>query len=95
LVEAAKVKDQRLKGPDPLYTPDSTPAGTPGLSEPNQAAEIERLLERIREHEHSPADPHREKIRRIQKAIADGTYKVSDVELARKIIDDLLGPESY
>jgi anti-sigma28 factor (negative regulator of flagellin synthesis) len=38
-------------------------------------------------------EARREKIEKLKKAVADGTYHVSDEEVARKLIDHMLEPK--
>jgi anti-sigma28 factor (negative regulator of flagellin synthesis) len=45
--------------------------------------------------EHDPIDNERlEKITKLKKAVADGTYNVPAEEVARKLIEDMLEPKS-
>jgi anti-sigma28 factor (negative regulator of flagellin synthesis) len=52
-------------------------------------AEVQLLLDRILALDKSMDEARVEKIANIKKALADGTYHVSAVEVARKIIDDM------
>ena len=39
------------------------------------------------------AQARREKIARLKKSIADGTYQISSEDVARKVIEHMLGPK--
>ena len=80
--------DQPDKGDRPAADPPTASSPLPSASD-----QAERALEA-----NAPADSavdaaRREKINRLKKAVADGTYKVSPEEVARKLIEHMLEHE--
>jgi flagellar biosynthesis anti-sigma factor FlgM len=76
-----------------MATPDSpTSSGSSPPDEPKLAAKIQALLDQIRGLDKSMDQARVEKIAKIKKALADGTYHVSAAEVARKIIDHMREP---
>ena len=55
-------------------------------------ARIKALLDHIRALDQSIDEARLNKIEKIKKALADGTYHVSAAEVARKIIDSMREP---
>jgi flagellar biosynthesis anti-sigma factor FlgM len=76
-----------------VAAPDSpTSSGSSRPDEPKLAAKIQALLDQIRALDKSMDQARVEKIAKIKKALADGTYHVSAAEVARKIIDYMRVP---
>jgi flagellar biosynthesis anti-sigma factor FlgM len=74
-------------------SPDNqTLSGSSRPEGPTLAAKIQELFDRIRALDKSMDHARLEKIARIKKALADGTYHVSAAEVARKIIDYMQEP---
>jgi anti-sigma28 factor (negative regulator of flagellin synthesis) len=66
-----------------------------GSSRPREtplAARIQTVLDQIRALDRSMDDGRLEKIARIKKALADGTYHVSAADVARNILDHMQEP---
>jgi flagellar biosynthesis anti-sigma factor FlgM len=63
-----------------------------GPEEPAPTARIKALLDHIRALDQSMDEGRVNKIEKIKKALADGTYHVSAAEVARKIIDNMREP---
>jgi anti-sigma28 factor (negative regulator of flagellin synthesis) len=63
-----------------------------GAEEPILTAKIHALLDCIRGLDQSMDEASLNKIEKIKKALADGTYHVSAAEVARKIIDTMQEP---
>jgi flagellar biosynthesis anti-sigma factor FlgM len=76
-----------ISGPDRPASPAPS-----GPEESNPTAKIQALLDQIRALDKSTDEARREKIEKIKKALADGTYHVSAAEVARKIIDSMREP---
>lgn len=76
-----------MTGPDRPTSPVSS-----GSEELPSTAKIQALLDHIRALDESMNEARRNKIENIKKAIADGTYHVSAVEITRKIIDTMQEP---
>jgi flagellar biosynthesis anti-sigma factor FlgM len=77
----------------PLLAADSpTSSGSSQPDEPTLAAKMQALLDQIRALDKSMDQARVEKIAKIKKALADGTYHVSAAEVARKIIDYMREP---
>ena len=76
-----------------VAAPDSpTSSGSSQPDEPKLAAKIQSLLDQIRALDKSMDEARMEKIAKIKKALADGTYHVSAAEVARKILDNMQEP---
>jgi anti-sigma28 factor (negative regulator of flagellin synthesis) len=65
---------------------------------PPQAASAFPPLPSTPDHEpllapNSVEDARREKIEKLKRSIADGTYRISNEEVARKLIDHMLEPK--
>jgi len=74
-------------------SPDNpTSSGSSRPEGPTPAAKIQELLDHIRALDKSMDHARLEKIARIKKALADGTYHVSADEVARKILDHMQEP---
>ena len=69
-------------------TRDNRTSGSSHPEEPPLAAKIQALLDQIRALDKLIDDARLEKIAKIKKALADGTYHVSAADVARKILDD-------
>jgi anti-sigma28 factor (negative regulator of flagellin synthesis) len=63
-----------------------------GPEELTPTARIKALLDHIRALDQSMGGARLNKIEKIKKALADGTYHVSAAEVARKIIDNMREP---
>ena len=72
------------------------------LDEPRDQVEPANEIETVEAQESGkqPSDSQppidearREKIEKLEKAVADGTYSVSSEEVARKIIENMLEPK--
>jgi flagellar biosynthesis anti-sigma factor FlgM len=75
-----------IAGQDNPNSPDSRPEET------THSAKIQALLDRILALD-KPMDKVRmEKIAKIKKALANGTYHISAADVARKIIDHMQEP---
>jgi hypothetical protein len=75
------------RGPDrPAFHPSSGP------EELTPTARVQALLNHIRALDQSMNEARLNKIEKIKKALADGTYHVSAAEVARKIIDNMREP---
>jgi hypothetical protein len=73
--------------------PDSPASRAPSLpEEPTLAARIQALLDHIRALDQSMDEDRLNKIERIKKALADGTYRVRAAEIARRILDTMREP---
>lgn len=73
--------------------PDNpTSSGSSDTEEHPFAAKMLALLDRIRALDRSMDEARMQKIAKLKKAIADGTYNVSAAEVAQKIIDQLDEP---
>jgi hypothetical protein len=86
---------EQLRHPDHTYDGWAEGPGYSGSSSlegPTLAAKLQELLDRIRGLDKSMDTALLEKIAKIKKAIADGTYHVSAAEVARKIIDQTREP---
>jgi anti-sigma28 factor (negative regulator of flagellin synthesis) len=75
-----------------LCPDDLTFSGSSPPDEPTLAAKILSLLDYIRALDKSMDQARVEKLLKIKKALADGTYQVSAAEVARKIIDHMQEP---
>jgi flagellar biosynthesis anti-sigma factor FlgM len=76
-----------------VAAPDSpTSSGSSPPDKQALAAKILSLLDHIRALDKSMDEARMEKIAKIKKALADGTYHVSAAEVARKIIDHMQEP---
>jgi flagellar biosynthesis anti-sigma factor FlgM len=75
-----------------LYTDDFTSSGSSPPDKDTLAAKIQSLLDHIRALDKSMDGARVEKIAKIKKALADGTYHVSAADVARKIIDHMQEP---
>jgi anti-sigma28 factor (negative regulator of flagellin synthesis) len=75
-----------------LYTDDFTSSGSSPPDEQSLAAKIQSLLDHIRALDKTMDQARVEKLLKIKKALADGTYHVSAAEVARKIIDHMQEP---
>jgi anti-sigma28 factor (negative regulator of flagellin synthesis) len=75
-----------------LCTDDLSSSGSYPPDEPTLAARILSLLDHIRALDRSMDQARVEKLLKIKKALADGTYHVSAAEVARKIIDHMQEP---
>lgn len=76
-----------------IGAPDSpTSSGSSQPDEPKLAAKIQALLDQILALDKSMDQARVEKIAKIKKSLADGTYHVSAAEVARKIIDHMQEP---
>jgi anti-sigma28 factor (negative regulator of flagellin synthesis) len=64
----------------------------PRSDEPTFAEKILALLDQIRAMDKTMDEARAAKIASITKAIAEGTYHVSAVEVARRIIDQIDAP---
>ena len=88
--------DQKLT--DELILPlaasrdNPTSSGSSRPEEPPLAAKVQAVLDQIRALDKSIDEARMQKIARIKKAIADGTYHVDAAEVARKIIDHMQEP---
>ena len=71
---------------DPASRSPSSP------EEPTLKAQVQALLDHIRALDQSMDEARVNKIEKIKKALADGTYHVSAAEVARKIIDNMREP---
>jgi flagellar biosynthesis anti-sigma factor FlgM len=69
-----------------------TSSGSCPPDEQALAAKIQSLLDRIRALDKSMDEARMEKIAKIKKALADGTYHVRAAKVARKIIDHMQDP---
>jgi flagellar biosynthesis anti-sigma factor FlgM len=69
-----------------------TSSGSFPPEEPTLAAKVQALLDQIRALDKSMDEARMQKIAKIKKAMADGTYNVSAAEVARKIIDHMQEP---
>jgi flagellar biosynthesis anti-sigma factor FlgM len=63
-----------------------------GPEEPTHSAKIQALVDRILAMDKSMDQVRVEKIAKIKKALANGTYHVSAADVARKIIDHMQEP---
>jgi flagellar biosynthesis anti-sigma factor FlgM len=73
--------------------PDSPASrASSGAEEPTLTAKVQALLDHIRALDQSMDEARVNKIEKIKKALADGTYHVSAAEVARKIIDNMREP---
>jgi flagellar biosynthesis anti-sigma factor FlgM len=73
--------------------PDSPASrASSGAEEPTLTAKVQALLDHIRALDQSMDEARLNKIEKIKKALADGTYHVSAAEVARKIIDNMREP---
>ena len=73
--------------------PDSPAPRTPSSpEEPTLTAQVQALLDHIRALDKSMDEARVEKITKIKKALADGTYHVSAADVARKILDHMQEP---
>jgi flagellar biosynthesis anti-sigma factor FlgM len=63
-----------------------------GAEEPTLTAKVQALLDHIRALDQSMDEARLNKIEKIKKALADGSYHVSAAEVARKIIDNMREP---
>jgi flagellar biosynthesis anti-sigma factor FlgM len=73
--------------------PDSPASrASSGAEEPTLTAKVQALLDHIRALDQSMDEGRVNKIEKIKKALADGTYHVSAAEVARKIIDNMREP---
>jgi anti-sigma28 factor (negative regulator of flagellin synthesis) len=76
-----------------MVAPDSpTSSGSSQPDEPKLAAKIQAILDQFLALDKSMDQARVEKIAKIKKALADGTYHVSAAEVARKIIDYMREP---
>jgi anti-sigma28 factor (negative regulator of flagellin synthesis) len=75
-----------------LCPDDLTLSGSSPPDEPALAAKILTLLDYIRALDKSMDQARVEKLLKIKKALADGTYQVSAAEVAHKIIDHMQEP---
>jgi flagellar biosynthesis anti-sigma factor FlgM len=75
-----------------LYTDHPTSSGSSPSDERALAAKIQSLLDHIRALDKSMDQARVEKIAKIKKALADGTYHVSAAEVARTILDNMQEP---
>jgi anti-sigma28 factor (negative regulator of flagellin synthesis) len=71
---------------------DPGSSGSSSLEGPTLAVKLQDLLERIRGLDKSMDAARLEKIAKIKKALADGTYHVSAADVAWKIIDQMREP---
>jgi anti-sigma28 factor (negative regulator of flagellin synthesis) len=69
-----------------------TSSGSSHPEGPTLAAKIQELLDHIRALDNSMDHARLEKIARIKKTLADGTYHVSADDVARKILSDMQEP---
>ncbi len=58
-----------------------------------EAVEVEESGKQPSDSEPPIDEARLEKIEKLKKAVADGTYRVSAEELARKLIEDMLEPK--
>ncbi len=81
---------------DPLDNPRMVKRPTDDPAEPANETEIPEAQESGKQAGDSESpidDARREKIERLKKAVADGTYSVSAEEVARKLIEHMLEPK--
>jgi hypothetical protein len=71
---------------------DLGPSPSSSPQDPRFAEKILALLDRIRDLDPPMDEARVQKIAKIKKAIADGTYHVSAAEVARKLIDQMREP---
>jgi flagellar biosynthesis anti-sigma factor FlgM len=75
------------RGPDsPAFRASSDP------EQPTLTDKVQALLDHIRALDKTMDEARVNKIENIKKALADGTYHVSAVEVARKILDTMREP---
>jgi flagellar biosynthesis anti-sigma factor FlgM len=75
-----------------LFPDDLTSSGSSLPDKLTFAAKMLTLLDRIRALDKSMDEARVEKIAKIKKALADGTYHVSAADVARKILDHMQEP---
>jgi flagellar biosynthesis anti-sigma factor FlgM len=71
---------------------EPVPSGSASSEKPENEAKIQKLLDQIRSLDGSMDEARMKKIAEIKAALANGTYRVSAADVARKIIDQMREP---
>jgi flagellar biosynthesis anti-sigma factor FlgM len=91
--ERKGVLDPRLGGPDAIPTDGRGPAPAPsaGGSDQVSVSEISRELARIRTQVGDVDEVRAEKVRGLQAVMAKGQYSADIRDVARKLLQEILG----
>jgi len=100
--ELRKVTQQKVTGKQPVKkgggaqaAASSKPAVGQSAGEQISVSSKARNIQRANEVIKSSPDIRTEKVSRIKKAIADGTFKVDSQELAGKILKDIITESAF
>jgi flagellar biosynthesis anti-sigma factor FlgM len=93
--ERKGVLDPRLGGPDAIQAdgPGTTAAPSPGGSDADQVSvsELGRELARLRTEVGNVGDVREDKVRGLQAVMAKGQYSADIRDVARKLLQEILG----